>query len=156
MTITHVPAGEGPAHQVISDLVQVKVAAADTDGAFSIVEVVVPPGGGPPPHRHETLEVFYVLAGSVTVTGDEGPTTGGPGDTIIIPSWAPHTYHNASAHPARFLAVMAPAGMETFFADLGTDAAGLSEPRPMTGPPDVEHVTRITARHGIELLGGRA
>ena len=91
----------------------------------------------------------------MTVTGDEGPTTGGPSDTIIIPSWAPHTYHNASAHPARFLAVMAPAGRRRLRRSRD-GRAGLSEPRPMTGPPDVEHGTRITARHGIELLGGRA
>ena len=44
--------------------------------------------------------------------------------------------------------------MEAFFAELGTDATGLREPVPMDGPPDVERVLQVTAKHGIELLGG--
>jgi quercetin dioxygenase-like cupin family protein len=129
--MNHVVAGAGTAHQVMSDQLVVKAASPEV----SLFEVSVPPGGGPPLHRHAPGEVFYVLEGTFAF----GEITAGPGDTVIIPPHEPHTYKNVGEVPGRFLAVISPGGMESFFSD-------------MVGPPDMERILAVTQRHGVELL----
>ena len=150
-----VHAGGGEALHVLGDLVHVKVTAQQTNGAFSMFEIVVPPGGGPPLHRHAPCEAFCVLDGTLVILGADGAETpAGPGDTVVIAAGAPHSYRNPGPGDARFLVTLAPGGFEAFFADLGEPAHGAAAPAPLTGPPDVEHVLAVTGRHGIEILGG--
>ena len=43
----------------------VKATAAETAGAFTLIETVNPPDAGPPLHLHRDVdEVFYVLEGA--------------------------------------------------------------------------------------------
>ena len=63
---TYVSQGEGESVWLVGDLITVKVASEDTDGAFAIVEESTPPQGGPPPHLHQQAgEVLNVLEGEV-------------------------------------------------------------------------------------------
>jgi quercetin dioxygenase-like cupin family protein len=150
-----VPAGGGQALNVLGDLIHVKVTAEQTDGAFSMFEIVAPPGGGPPLHRHPPCEAFHVLDGTLLIQGaGDVETPAGPGDTVVIAGNAPHTYHNPGPGNARFLVTLAPGGFERFFAELGTPAADATEPTPPAGPPDIDHIMAITGRHGIEMLQG--
>jgi hypothetical protein len=55
---------------------------------------------------------------------------------------------------ARLLVIVYPSGLEDFFDDIGIPADGATEPTPLTGPPDIERIRKITARHGIEMLPG--
>jgi uncharacterized cupin superfamily protein len=83
----------------------------------------VPSGGGPPPHRHDFEESFTLLEGEVEVTFRGEKSTARTGDTLNIPSNAPHQFHNASDRPARLLCVCSPAGQDEFFMEVGVPVA---------------------------------
>jgi quercetin dioxygenase-like cupin family protein len=137
----------GQTLNVLGDQVTLLAAGRDTEGTMTAVEVVAGPGSGPPAHTHVYAELFYVLDGTLTVEVDGEPRRVGTGELAAVPGGAVHTYRNDETEPARFLAVLHPAGHEQFFAELGVPAGA---PAP-TGPPDVEHVIRVARRHGIEF-----
>ena len=100
-----------------------KARAAQTGGSLTVFEAANLPGQGPPCHVHDALdEVIYVLEGTLRVRlGDrieEAPT----GAFLFIPRGTPHTWEARGDDGARFLAVIAPAGLERFFDS--TAAAG--------------------------------
>jgi quercetin dioxygenase-like cupin family protein len=101
----------------------IKARAAQTGGSLTVFEAVNPPGQGPPYHVHETLdEVIYVLDGALRVRladrVEEAPT----GAFVFIPRGTPHTWEGRGDEVVRFLVVIAPAGLESFFDS--TAAAG--------------------------------
>jgi quercetin dioxygenase-like cupin family protein len=152
-SISFLPSGEGHAVQVLSDLVCTKVSPEQTDGAFVIFQTTTPPGGGPPLHRHAPAETFFILEGDFVFRGADGQEfRAGAGDTVHVPPREPHTYSNVGDGMGRLLAIFQPAGFENYFDELGTPADGSTEPAPMTEPPDVERLMKITARHGVEHL----
>ena len=146
----------GQGWQVIGDLVRVKTTAEDTGGAFEVFEVAAPPGLGAPLHRHGPAETFYVLEGRFRFPREDGTAAeAGPGEAVVLPSGAIHTYENVGDGPGRFLVVAAPAGLGAFFAELGTPVADdVEAPAPLQGPPDVGRILEVCGRHGIEIVGG--
>lgn len=103
-----------------------KARAGQTDGALTVFEAVNGPGQGPPLHVHASLdELIYVLDGALRVRLadrlDEAPA----GACVFIPRGLPHTWAVGGDRPARFLVVIAPAGLEAFFDN--TAAAGGGE-----------------------------
>jgi quercetin dioxygenase-like cupin family protein len=149
---------QGDMYQVMSDVVTYKALAIDTQGAYTVVEVIAPPQGGPPlMHVHTAQETFYVIEGTLTLrtAGPDGqpvmrdaPT----GSVIHIPSMAPHTYRNLSDAPVRFLAVTSPSGMEDFWAELGMKITDPANPPRPAGPPDMARVMAICAKHGVTFV----
>jgi hypothetical protein len=99
-------------------------------------------------------ETFYVLEGTFVIAraGQPDPTIDA-GDTAHIPGNEPHGYRNAGNTTGRVVAILAPTDMDAFFEELGTPAPGATEPAPMTGPPDIERLLAVTAKHGVEMLG---
>ncbi len=100
-----------------------KARAAQTSGSLTVFEAVNLPGQGPPYHVHDALdEVIYVLDGMLRVRladrVEEAPT----GAFVFIPRGTPHTWEVRGDKAVRFLAVIAPAGLERFFDS--TAAAG--------------------------------
>jgi quercetin dioxygenase-like cupin family protein len=94
---------------VMQDLVQIHVAAEDTEDAAFVIEVTVAPGGGPPPlHTHPASEFFYTLEGTLTYFREDEVISGGPGTTAFIPGGVPHTYRNLTDEPARYVALLTP------------------------------------------------
>lgn len=113
-------------------------------GAFSMAKVVCPPGTGAPPHTHVETEHFHVMRGRLTVhLGDEIIELD-PGDTVHIPSGAPHAFSNKTGEEAEFLSVATPAGHENFF----RDADELSR----SGRFNPATAAELCQKHGIELL----
>jgi quercetin dioxygenase-like cupin family protein len=152
--ITLAAAGEGHTVQVLTDLCRRSLSAEQTGGAYDLYTVTVPPGGGPPLHRHPPAETFVVVDGELAVLGASGTELPArPGDAVHIPSGEPHGYRNAGAGMARMIVIVHPPGLQPFFDDLGVRSDGATEPAPMTGPPDIDGLMRITAAHGIEMLG---
>jgi mannose-6-phosphate isomerase-like protein (cupin superfamily) len=107
----------------------------------------VPPGYGVPLHVHESEdELFYVIAGEITLDSAEGVTTAGPGTFIHLPHGVAHGYRNASARPARMLVVATPGGaLEGLFR--GLDSAA-HEPAPL----DPVRVAAICAAHQVTMI----
>lgn len=116
---------------------------------LELIVVDVPPGSGTPPHTHASAEMFYIVAGDLTVRLFEGPgapptvTVAGPGAAIRIPPRLPHNYANESGAPVRMLALLE-TSMTAFFRDVGT-------PEPQVAP-DFARLGAAMERHGIDVL----
>ena len=64
--------GEGRSIDLGNFAMVVKAAAADTGGAFTLLEAAEPAGFGPPMHiHHDCAEAFYVLAGEYRIFVEE-------------------------------------------------------------------------------------
>jgi uncharacterized cupin superfamily protein len=106
----------------------------------------VPPGGGPPPHRHDFEEMFTVLDGEVLVTFRGQTITARAGETINVPSNAPHSFTNATGTPSRLLCLCAPAGQEEFFALVGQPVSTRTQaPPPLSSDEQAAFIARSTS-----------
>jgi mannose-6-phosphate isomerase-like protein (cupin superfamily) len=121
-----------------------KAVAAQTGGDFSLMERTLPPGGRrPPAHRHVNCsEAFFVLDGQISFELDDQSLSGGPGDFLLVPRGAAHTFGNAGAGPARLLVLHAPA-MDAYFEELHRLWASGQ-------PPATEQERALMARFGME------
>jgi quercetin dioxygenase-like cupin family protein len=152
----HVPAGAGETYNLIGELLTFKVTNAQTDGAFTVVELLAQPGGGPPLHTHPSAESFTILEGEFQFTGlDCGQPysiRAVPGDTVFIPGGAPHTYKAVGETPGKTLLVFTPGTeMERFFAEAGWRVTP-GNPAP-AGPPDISALIAVGLKHGQAFLG---
>jgi quercetin dioxygenase-like cupin family protein len=129
---------------VFGTLVTLLGGANETAGAFSLAKVVCPPGAGAPPHTHVETEHFHVLRGRLTVHLGNEPVELLPGDTIHIPSGAPHAFSGNSGEETEFFSVASPAGHENFF----LDADELSR----SGRFNPATAAVLSQKHGITLL----
>ncbi len=113
--------GEGKSVRLDGVGVVFKLFGADTGGAFALVEHPLEPGTlGAPPLRHQHEDEYsYVLEGEVTVLVGERVIEARPGTLIAKPRGVMHTFWNASSQPARVLEIIAPAGFEQYFVELG-------------------------------------
>ena len=141
---------------LVGDTYTITVAGKDTGNRFCVIDMHVPPGGGPGPHRHDFEETFILLEGEVEVTFRGEKVTARAGDTVNIPSNAPHQFHNASSKPIRMICVCAPAGNDSFFLEIGVPVATrTTPPPPLTREQMAEFLTKVKAiapRYRTELL----
>ena len=139
-----VPPGEGHLLTARGSMMAFKAVAAQTGGDFSLMERTLPPGGRKPPaHRHVNCsEAFFVLDGAIAFTLDGRDLTGGPGDFLLVPRGAAHTFGNAGTETARLLVLHAPA-MDAYFEELHR----LWAPGQ---PPATELERALMARFGME------
>ena len=150
--VVRVEAGAGRMLWVLGDLYEIKATREETGGAYALIDVTSNPGiPGPPPHiHHGEDEAFYVLEGEIELTVKGEVFMVGPGSFVNAPKGTPHTFRNAGTTPARFLALLAPAGLENFFEEIGEPATDPSSPP--AGPPDVEKIMATAPRYGVEIL----
>ena len=141
---------------LVGDTYTITVSGDDTDGRFCVIDMHVPPGGGPPPHRHDFEETFILLEGEVELTFRGNKSIARAGDTVNIPSNAPHQFHNASATAVRLLCICSPAGQEEFFQQVGVPVATrtTAPPKP-TGDQQKqmqEKAEALAPRYRTEML----
>ncbi len=103
---------------------RLKVSAAQSDGAFEVIELGA---GSPPPHiHHEHEECFYVIEGSYTFTVGLEQLEASAGSLVYVPRGTRHAFKRGEN--GRALVFVTPAGLEGFFRELGEGlAAGRSE-----------------------------
>lgn len=118
-------------YNVIGDIICVRLTGAQTNGAYSAVEVISQPGGGPSfLHTHEPQETFYVLEGVFDVYGqaehgEKYAIRAGVGDTVQVPANVPHGFKNVGEGVGRMLLIYEPADpMLQFFAEIGIPVSG--------------------------------
>jgi quercetin dioxygenase-like cupin family protein len=158
LALRQLGAGEGRRLLLLGDVRTVKAGGSETRGGLTVVEQIAAPGAVASLHRHPYQEVFYVLDGELEFTGlaqgERETFTVGPGGTVHAAPGVAHGYRNTGTVPARFLAIMQPAGAEGFFEEVGVwlDEQG----RPPAGAPEPspDEVREAAARHGIEFLTG--
>lgn len=115
------------------DTYTILLAGEDTDGRYCLIDMLIPPGGGPAPHRHDFEESFTLLAGEIEFVFRGEKSLIKAGETISIPSNAPHSFKNASQGEVRLLCICAPAGQEEFFEQVGTAVASRTASAPKLG-----------------------
>ena len=105
---------------VVGDRYTFVVSGEETGGAFALMDFHVPVNHGPPPHVHSREdETFYVLAGEFefTVAGQTQRLV--TGQSLVALRDIPHTFRNVGTSMGRMIAVVTPAGLEKFFAEIG-------------------------------------
>jgi mannose-6-phosphate isomerase-like protein (cupin superfamily) len=127
--------------QFLDSRARIHAASADTRG-FTLLEIDAPTGSQPPLHVHrEEGEGWFVLDGEITLwVGDETHTLR-PGQFLFAPPRVPHTLRMGE-RGAHYL-VIAREGFEAFVRAVGA----------LDGAPDPGEMTRLAAKHGIDLLG---
>jgi mannose-6-phosphate isomerase-like protein (cupin superfamily) len=91
----------------------IRVAATETNGAYSVVEILSQPGDSTTMHVHQNEdEHFLILEGTARVVrGDE--TFDAPvGTSVALPRGIPHAWGNATNSTLRILSTCWPGGVE--------------------------------------------
>ena len=115
--------------------------ADETGGRFAVLESLELRGQGPPLHVHTREdELVYVLEGLVTFHKGGQRLPCPAGTSVLLPRGCEHAYRVESGE-ARLLVILAPAGPEGFYRELGEVGA------------DVERLICIAARYGVEITG---
>jgi len=130
----------------------VTATAAQTAGAYGLIEHVAPPGAGSPWHLHHAEdESFYVVEGTMTIFIGDERISAGPGTYVFGPRGIPHGFRVEGDQPARYLVLATPGGFEEFVLELAEPATGPGFPS--HEPPDMEKVIQAAAARQIEILG---
>jgi hypothetical protein len=83
-------------------------------------------------------------------------STARAGETVNIPSNAPHQFKNVSSTPARMICICSPAGNERFFLEIGVPVATRTTPPPSLDEKQMaeflEKVKTIAPKYRTELL----
>lgn len=123
---------------------------SSTGGRITLIEHTVAPAtmAGPPHvHRGED-ELTVLLEGELTVLVGERLSTVSAGESVWKPREVAHAFWNAADRPARLLEIVAPAGLEEYFAAL----AGLFSGGRM---PDLRQIAPLASDYGLEFVGSR-
>src|SRR6266705_137493 len=126
--MTHPPTlrkpAEGHTIAVVGDVYRFLATGNDTNGKYAILEAIVPPAGGPPPHVHSREEEgFYILDGEITFQLLDKRIVATVGMFVNMPIGMSHSFKNESSNPAKMLILIAPAGLEKMFFEVGVPLA---------------------------------
>ena len=95
---------EGEARSWMGGLAIIKASGRDTDGRFSLVDLVDHEGLDTPLHvHHNEDEAFWILEGSLTFEVGVNIVKANPGSFLFGPKGVPHRYH-VDKGPGRFIA----------------------------------------------------
>ena len=115
-------------HFLGNNEIKVLVSAEESDGRYSVMELIVQPGGGATAlHTDRWVETFHVIEGEAewTVERDGGlmSWTAHAGETIVVPQGARHRFAGGGENPCRMLTI-GPAEFEHFFRALAAAWSG--------------------------------
>ncbi len=112
-----------------------------TEQRVAVVEHRIAPGTlAAPMHRHSREDEFsFVIAGRVGAISDGVELEAGPGQMLIKPRAAWHTFWNAGDEEVRLLEVISPAGLEELFKSFAS------------GEPSPEQLITMAADFGCEV-----
>src|SRR5450432_631286 len=141
---------------LVGDTYTITVTREETNGRFCLIDMHIPPGGGAPPHRHDFEETFILFEGEMEATSRGKKSVVRAGDTLNIPSNAPHQFHNVSTKPVRMLCSCSPAGQEKFFLEVGVQVATRTTPPPKLDEKEravfIEKVKALAPKYRTQLL----
>ncbi len=91
----------------------IRTSAADTGGAYAVVEIISEPGDSTPLHIHQDEEEhFLILEGSARIAYGDRIFDAAPGTSITLKRGVPHAWGNASDVPLRMVVIASPGGCE--------------------------------------------
>jgi quercetin dioxygenase-like cupin family protein len=142
--------GEGTPLWMLGGLYEFKATADETGGGMTVVEMMIPAGMGPPPHIHDGAEAVYVIEGAVRYHIAGEVVEGRAGSFFYIPEGVLEAFEPTEL--SRLLVIYAPGkAIHKFFLEAAEPAQTRELPPPPEGPPDVERLTAIAARHGLTI-----
>jgi mannose-6-phosphate isomerase-like protein (cupin superfamily) len=131
----------------------IKVAEAETHGAYALRENVVPAGSsGVPFHIHrDAEEAFYVLTGELTVYAADQTLAAPAGSFVLVPRGTVHSLANWGVEPVRSLTIISPAWVSRWIEDeselLRSADVGCPDPGQLNALR-----TAIYERYGLEIV----
>lgn len=142
--------GEGRAFWMLGGLYEVLLSSDESNGEATVMQMTMPAGMGPPAHVHRrVVETVYVVEGTLTLHVDGKKIECGPGSLIRIP--ADKLEHFEPTSKLRVVVTYEPGGIDKFFAEAGEPAQRREIPPAPTSPPDVDRLTKLGARYGLEI-----
>jgi quercetin dioxygenase-like cupin family protein len=145
--------GEDEAVWFNGGLCVLRATADQTEGRYTVLELLAPKGFGSPLHIHRREDEFFVvLSGEVRVRHGEDVIEAVAGSVVYGPRDGAHAFH-VDSEEARMLLLFGPAGVEGFFREVGKPARSLGLP-----PPDEQFLDRqapmeIAGRYDQEFVG---
>ena len=141
---------EGRTIGIVGDVYRFLATSEETGGRYSMFEATVLPGGGPPPHIHRREdETFYVLEGEITFQVGDERRVAKPGTFVHMPIGNLHAFKNETNQPAKMLILLAPAGLEEMFFEVGKHLAEGEMPDEPS-PEEIKKLLEAADRFGIE------
>jgi mannose-6-phosphate isomerase-like protein (cupin superfamily) len=140
--------GQGETLNVLGMPLRFLCDAADTHGAWSLMEEEIALGQGPAAHRHDWDEAYFVIDGALDFEIDGKVSRLGPRDFAYLPRNTVHAFKGASQAPAHVLIFAAPAHASDFFKDVNREVLRV--------PDDLQKLPSIGRRHGIEFIAPSA
>jgi mannose-6-phosphate isomerase-like protein (cupin superfamily) len=138
------------------DYVTMKASGGEAGGQFCLFEISTTPGFGPPLHVHHWAEFFYVLDGEYEfqriADGELETIVAGPGTSVVLPAWVPHTFRNPTGTMSRMLIMHSPAALEAFFEALGEPVEKVGDLPSGDSVPDVSKMVEELARAGVYVV----
>ena len=95
----------------------IRTTSQETNGVYSMLEIVADPRNGVPMHVHDNEEEhFIVLEGKVLIANGDSRAEVGAGSSVTIGRGVPHAWCNLSEDVRlRMLVVFSPGGLEELF-----------------------------------------
>ena len=144
---------EGRTIAVVGDVYRFLATGDNTHGTYAMWEAIVPPGGGPPPHVHSREEEgFYILEGEIVLQAGDRKIVASPGMFANMPIGLLHSFKNESSKPAKMLIIVAPAGLENMFFEVGVPLPDGSTTALPPTQEEIEKLLKIAPKYGIEIL----
>jgi mannose-6-phosphate isomerase-like protein (cupin superfamily) len=132
----------------------IKATSETTAGRLTVIDNYGRRGPGSPLHiHHNEGEGFYVVDGMMRIWVGGKAIDASAGSFVYGPPHVPHMIEVTSP-VAHFLYITEPAGFEQFVRAVTTPAEEITLPPKGSGQePDLDDMTVIAARYGIEILG---
>ncbi len=145
--------GEGEALWFNGGLGVLRATGDQTEGRYTVLELLAPKGFASPLHIHRREDEFFVvLSGEVRVRHGEDVIEAGAGSVVYGPRDVAHAFH-VDSEEARLLLLFGPAGVEGFFREGGKPARSLGLPPPGEQFLDKQALTEVAGRYHQEFVG---
>jgi mannose-6-phosphate isomerase-like protein (cupin superfamily) len=128
---------------VIGHDITVKLGADQTDGTYSVFELIVPPEVGTGLHIDQDWdEYWHVMEGKFAFTLNGQRKELPAGSFAFGPRGIPHSFRNVGETVGKLVMVTVPSGLEAFFRHVHQAS--------IQGRPDKEEFVRIMKAYHIE------
>jgi quercetin dioxygenase-like cupin family protein len=97
----------------------IRTSAAETNGAYTMIEVFAEPGNGVPMHVHKNEdEHFIVLEGTLHMMVGDKRVNVSAGRAVTVGKGVPHAWSNVSDDEVRMLVLFSPGYVEGMFREI--------------------------------------